>query len=148
MARTAQEISAIPDLPPPLPAVGARRRAGTHLAGPSQGVASPRETSTGGGFYPLSFTGAKKGASQSGPPSAAKERKSSLSPRFRQYSGREGRHSRQSHSVRLTLMVPAQHVAMVLIGQKEREDHSPSVDPALGRAGIKAISGEGPNFST
>ena len=46
-----EKISAIPDLPWPFPAVGARRQAGAHLAGPSEGVTRPRLTPTGGGFH-------------------------------------------------------------------------------------------------
>jgi len=61
VARTASEISAVPDLPPPPSAVGTRAQAGADLAGPSQGVRGPRETSTGGGFYRRLLRAAKKG---------------------------------------------------------------------------------------
>ena len=61
MARTAQEVSAVPDLPPPLPAMGAREQTGAHLAGSGRGVASPRETATGGGLYRRLLHGGKKG---------------------------------------------------------------------------------------
>src|SRR5215469_16557226 len=78
VARTASEISAVPDLPPPS-AVGTRAQAGADLAGPSQGVRGPRETSTGGGFYRRLLTGQKSGLAI-GPTKRAKGRKSSLSP--------------------------------------------------------------------
>src|SRR5258708_40346258 len=61
VSRTTQEISAVPDLPSPLPAMGARGQAGAHLAGLGRGVASPRETRTGGGFYRRLIHGGKKG---------------------------------------------------------------------------------------
>jgi len=67
MAGTTQEIPAVPDLPPPLPAVGARGQAGAYLAGPSQGAASPRETPTRGGFHRRLLHGGKKGGLAVGP---------------------------------------------------------------------------------
>ena len=67
VARTASQISAVPDLPSPPSAVGARAQAGAHLAGPGQGVAGPRETSTGGGFYRRLLYGGKKGGLGIGP---------------------------------------------------------------------------------
>ena len=69
----------LPDLPPPPSAVGTRAQAGADLAGPSQGVRGPRETSTGGGFYRRLLTGQKSGLAI-GPTKRAKGRKSSLSP--------------------------------------------------------------------
>src|SRR6266704_428981 len=80
VARTAQEISAVPDLPSPFPALGAGGQTRTHLARSSGGVAGSRKIATGGGFHRRLLHGGKKGASQSGPPNAAKGRKSSLSP--------------------------------------------------------------------
>ena len=67
VARTTPEISAVPDLPSPLPAMGARGQSGAHLAGPGRGVASPRETRTGGGFYRRLLHGGKKGGLAVGP---------------------------------------------------------------------------------
>ena len=67
VARTAPEISALPDLPSPLPAVGARRQAGTHLARIGRGVARPRKTATAGGFYRRLLLGGKKGGLAVGP---------------------------------------------------------------------------------
>jgi hypothetical protein len=80
VARTAREISAVADLPSPLPAVGAGGQAGAHLAGSGGGVASARKTAAGGGLYRRLLHGGKKGASRSGQPRAARGRKSSLSP--------------------------------------------------------------------
>src|SRR6266568_2405907 len=51
VARASREISALPDLPPPLPAVGKGRQAGAHLACSGGGITGPRETGTGGGLY-------------------------------------------------------------------------------------------------
>jgi hypothetical protein len=42
---------AVPDLPPPLPAVGGGRQVGAHLASAGRGVAGSRETATEGGIY-------------------------------------------------------------------------------------------------
>jgi len=67
MARTTQEIPAVPDLPPPLPALGTTGQAGAHLAGPSHGAASPRETPTRGGFHRRLLHGGKKGGLAVGP---------------------------------------------------------------------------------
>src|SRR5580693_5909621 len=47
----AQQISTVPDLSSPLPAVGAGRQAGKHLARPGGRVARSGETETGGGFH-------------------------------------------------------------------------------------------------
>jgi len=60
--------------------LGAGGQTGTHLARSSGGVAGSRKIATGGGFHRRLLHGGKKGASQSGPPNAAKGRKSSLSP--------------------------------------------------------------------
>jgi transposase len=67
VARTAQEISAVPDLPSPFPAVGAGGQAGAHLACPSRGVAGPWKTTTGGSFYRRLLHGGKKGGLAVGP---------------------------------------------------------------------------------
>jgi len=61
VARTAQEISAVPDLPSPFPAVGAGGQTGAHLACTGGGVAGPREVATGGGFHRRLLHGGKKG---------------------------------------------------------------------------------------
>src|SRR5437764_12010136 len=50
VARTAQEICAVPDLPSPFPALGAGGQSGTHLARSSGGGAGSRKIATGGGF--------------------------------------------------------------------------------------------------
>ncbi len=80
VARAAQQISAVPNVPSPLPAVGAGRRAGRHLARLGGGVARPRKTGSGGGIHRRLLHRGKKGASPSGRPSAAKGQKSSLAP--------------------------------------------------------------------
>ncbi len=67
MAGTAREISAVPDLPSPLPAVGAGGQTGAHLACSSGGVASSRKTATGGGFHRRLLHGGKKGGLAVGP---------------------------------------------------------------------------------
>jgi transposase len=67
VARTAQEISAVPNLPSPFPAVGAGGPAGAHLACPSGRVASPRKIATGGGFHRRLLHGGKKGGLAVGP---------------------------------------------------------------------------------
>ena len=67
VARAAPEVSAVPDLPSPLPAMGARGQAGTHLARPGRGVARPRKIATGGGFYRRLLLGGKKGGLAVGP---------------------------------------------------------------------------------
>src|SRR5580658_1235410 len=50
VARGAEKISVVPDLPSSFPAVGAGGQAGTHLACSGGAVAGPRETPTGGSF--------------------------------------------------------------------------------------------------
>lgn len=67
VARAAQKISAIPDLPPPFPAVGAGGQAGMHLACAGGGAARPRETALGGGLYRRLLHGSKKGGLAVGP---------------------------------------------------------------------------------
>ena len=67
VARTAQEISAVPDLPSPFPAVGAGGQTGAHLACPGGGVAGPREIAARGGFHRRLLHGGKKGGLAVGP---------------------------------------------------------------------------------
>ena len=67
VAGTAQEISAVPNLPPPLPAVGTGRQTGRDLACASGGIADARETGAGGGFYRRLLHGGKKGGLAVGP---------------------------------------------------------------------------------
>src|SRR5215469_12640291 len=80
VARAATEISPVPDLPSPLPAVGARRQTGKNIARASRGVTGSRQAQAGGGFHRRLLHGSKKKALPSGPPSAARGQKSSLSP--------------------------------------------------------------------
>ena len=67
VAGTAQEISAVPNLPPPLPALGTGRQTERDLACASGGIAGARETGTGGGFYRRLLHGGKKGGLAVGP---------------------------------------------------------------------------------
>jgi transposase len=67
VARIAQEISAVPDLPPPLSAVDAGRQAGVHLACAGRSAARSREAATGGGFHRRLLHGSKKGGLAVGP---------------------------------------------------------------------------------
>ena len=67
VARAAQQVSAVPDLPSPLPAVGAGRQTGRHLARTGRGVARPRKIATGGGFYRRLLLRGKKGGRAVGP---------------------------------------------------------------------------------
>ena len=67
MAGTTRDISSVPDLPSPFPAVGAGGQAGAHLACSSGGVASSRETATGGGIHRRFLHGGKKGGLAVGP---------------------------------------------------------------------------------
>src|SRR6266478_3907551 len=67
VAGTAQEISAVPNLPPPLPAVGTGRQTGRDLACARGAIARARETGTGGGFYRRLLHGGKKGGLAVGP---------------------------------------------------------------------------------
>ena len=67
VARTAQEISAVPDLPSSFPAVGAGGPVGAHFACAGRGVTGPRETATGGGFHRRLLHGGKKGGLAVGP---------------------------------------------------------------------------------
>src|SRR5579872_4352400 len=63
------------------PAVGKGGQAGKHLARTGRGVARPRTVGIWEeAFIDACLRGQKRGASRSGPPSAAKGRKSSLSP--------------------------------------------------------------------
>src|ERR1700739_747728 len=79
VARATREISAVPDLPPPLQQWVREGRLEPILRVLSEewqarGKLQPEEA-----FIDASCTGAKKGASRSGPRNAAKGRKSSLS---------------------------------------------------------------------
>jgi transposase len=67
VARTAQPISAVPDLPSPLPAVGAGRQTGRHLARTGGGIARTGKAETGGGFHRRLLHGGKKGGLAVGP---------------------------------------------------------------------------------
>lgn len=67
VARTAPQVSSVPDLPSSLPAVGAGGQAGTHFACPGGGVAGPRKIATGGGFHRRLLHGGKKGGLAVGP---------------------------------------------------------------------------------
>jgi transposase len=67
VARATQRVSSVPDLPPPLPAMGARGQTGRHLACPGGGVAGPRKIEHGGGFHRCLFHGGKKGGLAVGP---------------------------------------------------------------------------------
>ena len=67
VARTAQEISAVPDLPSPFPAMGTGGQARKYLARTGQGVARPRKITTGGGFHRRLLHRGKKGGLAVGP---------------------------------------------------------------------------------
>ena len=67
VARIAQQISAVPDLPSPLPAVGAGRQTGRHLARSGGGIARPWKIGPGGGFHRRLLHGGKKGGLAVGP---------------------------------------------------------------------------------
>ena len=67
VARTAQEISAVPDLPSSFPAMGAGGQVGTHPAYFGGRVTGPREAATGGGFHRRLLHGGKKGGLAVGP---------------------------------------------------------------------------------
>ena len=67
VARTAQQVSSVPDLPSSVPAVGAGWQTGAHLACPSGGVACPREIATRGSFHRRLLHGGKKGGLAVGP---------------------------------------------------------------------------------
>ena len=67
VARIAQPVSAVPDLPSPLPAVGAGRQIGRHLARAGRGIARAGKTETGGGFHRRLLYGGEKGGRALGP---------------------------------------------------------------------------------
>ena len=67
VARTAQQVPAVPDLPSPFPAVGAGRQTGTHLARAGRGVTSTGKTRLGGGLYRCLLYGGKKRGLAVGP---------------------------------------------------------------------------------
>ena len=59
---TPGQVSAVPDLPPPLPALGAGRYAGQGLASLGRGSAGARALDLAETFIDASFSGAKKRA--------------------------------------------------------------------------------------
>ena len=67
VARTASEISTIPDLPPPLSALGASGQAGARFAGAGGRVTSARKTRPRGGIHRRHLPGGKKGGLAVGP---------------------------------------------------------------------------------
>jgi len=67
VARTAQEIPSVPDLPSSFPTVGTGRQTGTHLAGASRGVTGARKTRPGGGLYRRLLHAGEKGGLAVGP---------------------------------------------------------------------------------
>ena len=67
VARIAQQISAVPDLPSPFPEVGAGRQTGRHLARTGGGIARPWKIGPGGGFHRRLLHGGKKGGLAVGP---------------------------------------------------------------------------------
>jgi transposase len=67
VARTAQKISAVPDLPSPFSTVGAGGQTGAHLARPGGGVAGPRKIAAGGGFHRRLLHWGEKGGLAVGP---------------------------------------------------------------------------------
>src|SRR5277367_6403286 len=80
VARTAQQVSAVPDLPSPLPAVGAEGKLEGILRVLAEELHARGKLKLEEAFIDASFTGAKKGAARSGLPNAARGRKSSSSP--------------------------------------------------------------------
>src|SRR2546430_4648657 len=80
VARTAQEISAVPDLPSRFQHWVREGKLERILRVLAEELQARGRLQLEEAFIDASFTGAKKGASQSGPPNAAKGRKSSLSP--------------------------------------------------------------------
>ncbi len=71
-ARTARQVSAVPNLPSPFPALGAGRQAGAHLARAGRGAPSTGETRPGGGFHRCLLHGGKKGGLAVGPTNRGK----------------------------------------------------------------------------
>jgi transposase len=67
VARTASEISAVPDLPPPLPAMGPRGQAGARFARAGRRVTGARKPRPGGGIHRRLLRGGKKGGLAVGP---------------------------------------------------------------------------------
>jgi hypothetical protein len=81
VARTAQQVPTVPDLPSPFPAVGTNRQAGARILRMlAEELQARGKLDLEEAFIDASFTGAKKGASRSGQPNAARGRKSLLSP--------------------------------------------------------------------
>ncbi len=67
MARVAEQISPLPDLPSPLPTVGTRRQTGENPATAGDRVTSPRAVAAGGGVHRCLLHGSKKGGLAVGP---------------------------------------------------------------------------------
>ncbi len=67
VARIAQQVPSVPDLPPPFPAVGASRQAGAHLACLGKGITSARKARPEGGLHRRLLHGGKKGGLAVGP---------------------------------------------------------------------------------
>ena len=67
VARAAQEVSAVPDLPSSFPAVAAGGQVGTHPAYLGGEIACPWKTGPGGGFHRRLLHGRKKGGLAVGP---------------------------------------------------------------------------------
>ena len=80
VARTAEEISAVPDLPPPLPQWVREGKLERILHVLAEELQARGKLQLEEAFIDASFTGAKKGVSRSGPPNGARGRKSSLLP--------------------------------------------------------------------
>src|SRR3990172_3350174 len=80
VAGDAAEISSVPDLPPPLSAVGPFGSAGEGVAEAGATVASRGPLESGGSLHRRHVCGGKKGASGLVLPSEAKGRRSRLSP--------------------------------------------------------------------
>jgi len=74
VARATREISAVLDLPPPLPAVGREGRLERILRALAEELQARRKLELEEALIDASFTGARKGASRSGPRNAAKGR--------------------------------------------------------------------------
>src|ERR1700686_5381634 len=72
VARTASEISAVPDRPPPLPAMGPSGQAGARLARAGRRVTGARKTRPGGGIHRRLLPGGKKGGLAVGPTKCGK----------------------------------------------------------------------------
>ena len=67
MAGVAEQVSAVPDLPSPVPAVGARRQTGKDPAAAGWRVTSPWPVAVGGGVHRCLLLGGQKGGLAVGP---------------------------------------------------------------------------------